>query len=94
MKKSIHCPCFMNLPVFSGSVASEGACEAARQAAEELKKRLNPIKLELWAETKEEPTWEKVVAKATSRLVLQTASANFVPLGRDRMHGLPWQVRL
>jgi len=74
-----------------GSVATEGACEAARVAAEELKQRLNPIKLELWTETKEEPTWEKLVAKATSKLMLQTATSNFVPLGRDRLHGLPWQ---
>jgi len=74
-----------------GSVGSEGACEAARVAAEELKRRLNPIKLELWAETNAEPTWEKVVAKATSRLMLQTATSNFVPLGRERLHGLPWQ---
>jgi len=74
-----------------GSVATEGACEAVRLAAEDLKRRLNPLKLEMWAETKEEPTWEKLVSKAASKLMLQTSTANFVPLGRDRMHGLPWQ---
>jgi len=74
-----------------GSVGSEGACEAARVAALDINKRLAPIKLELWqAEDSKgkEPTWEQVVTASVSRLMLQTAVANYVPPGRGHQ---PWQ---
>jgi len=74
-----------------GSVGTEGACEAARIAADQLNERLLSIKMELWKEKKEEPTWEKVVAAASGKLMTMTAVASYVPHGREKLGRVPWQ---
>jgi len=77
-----------------GSVGSEAAAEAARLAAIEIKERIQPFKLKLWAKTPDkEPTWEQVVAEAKHNSVLLTSTGHFKPLGqaKDDERSVPWQ---